>query len=98
MRLSSLTAMRGLIGIFILVSTVNLAQAVIYESAGEPCLLGDNSFTDLSINCSSHVISIPDSGSITSLRIGLIIEHPYTWDLFIALISPSKHQIHIISI
>jgi hypothetical protein len=89
-RLSSLTAMRGLIGIFILVSTVNLAQAVIYESAGEPCLLGDNSFTDLSINCSSQVIHVPDNGTITALRVGLIIEHPFNWDLGVALLSPRK--------
>jgi subtilisin-like proprotein convertase family protein len=83
--------MRGLIGILILVSVVNLAQAVIYESAGEPCLLGDYSFTDLSINCSSQVIHVPDNGTITALRVGLIIEHPFNWDLGVALLSPHRY-------
>ena len=83
--------MRVLLVALVLVSLVSLDLAVIYRpQSPEPCFLEDASFTDLSINCSSQVITILDVGTITALRVGVIIEHTYSSDLSITLIPPSK--------
>jgi subtilisin-like proprotein convertase family protein len=83
--------MRVLLVALVLVSLVSLDLAVIYQpQSPEPCFLEDASFTDLSINCPSQVITISDVGTITALRVGVIIEHTYSSDLYITLIPPSR--------
>eukprot|EP00029_Vermamoeba_vermiformis_P007667 TRINITY_DN3379_c0_g3_i1.p1 TRINITY_DN3379_c0_g3~~TRINITY_DN3379_c0_g3_i1.p1 ORF type:complete len:498 (-),score=47.53 TRINITY_DN3379_c0_g3_i1:25-1518(-) len=77
--------------VLILFSVFSFSLAVVYESTGEPCPLGDFSSTDLSIDCPSQVIYIPANGTITAIRVGLIIEHPLNWDLQVALLSPHRY-------
>lgn len=83
--------MRALFVALILVSLASLDLAKIYQpQAPIPCELIDYGFVDLSLNCTSQLITIPDVGTLTALRVGVIIEHPVSPDLFITLVSPSK--------
>ncbi len=83
--------MRTQLVILVLVSLASLDLAKIYQpQAPRPCGLGDYSFTDLAINCTTQLITITDVGTLTALRVGVIIEHPVTPDLYITLIPPSK--------
>lgn len=76
---------------FVILTVASLGCGEIFvPSSPTACAIPDAAVTD-TVQCISQVITIPKSGTITAIRVGFQITHPYASDVFVALLPPGKY-------